>query len=181
VEREVIMNLTAVSGGTLLFRLWRHNFTTAFEQVGGACEEIVHRLVKEIDLGNELEKVVTGLKEEFGDEFNKVSADVWNFLTDKAEAEAYDKIKMAPKGQGVVVHGVLHRWFTDVSGLSLAEQARMLTHPARPKREEELAEHVEMWQDNMRRLEADGQSLSWRPSSDQRAENAHGRQGQRVF
>ncbi len=41
-----------------------------------------------------------------------------------------------------------------MSGLGLAEQARMLMHPAPPKREVELAEHVEMWQDKVRRLEA---------------------------
>jgi hypothetical protein len=32
----------------------------------------------------------------------------------------------------------LHRRFTDVFGLDFVEQARMLTHPAPPKREEEL-------------------------------------------
>ncbi len=62
-------------------------------------EEIVHRLAKEIDLGEDLEKVVTGLREEFGDMFNKVSGYVWNILIDKAETEAYDKIKMVPEGQ----------------------------------------------------------------------------------
>ncbi len=65
-----------------------------------------------------------------------------NILIDKAEMEAYDKIKMVPKGQGIFAHGVLYRWFTDVSGLGLVEQARMLMHPAPPKREEELVEHV---------------------------------------
>ena len=95
-------------------------------------------MVKEIDLGKDLEKVVTTLKSEYGDEFDKVSGDMWNVLIDKAEAGAYDKIK----GQGVVACGVLYRWFTDVSGLGLAEQARMLMHPAPPKREEDLAEHV---------------------------------------
>ncbi len=50
----------------------------------------------------------------------------------------------------------LYRWFTDASGLGLAEQARMLMHRIQPKREEELAEHVEMWQDKMRRLEPHG-------------------------
>ncbi len=48
---------------------------------------------------------------------------------------------------------------SDVSGLVLAEQARMLMHPSPPKREEDLAEHVEMWQDNMRRLEAHGEEF----------------------
>ena len=50
-----------------------------------------------------------------------------------------------------------------VSGLGLAEQARMLMHPAPPKREEELADHVEMWQDNMRRLETQGDEFKLAP------------------
>ncbi len=66
---------------------------------------------------------------------------------------------MVPKGQGAVAYGVLYGWFTDVSGLGLATQARMLMHPAPPKREEELAEHVEMWLSKVRRLEAHGEDL----------------------
>ena len=119
-------------------------------------------MVKEIDLGKELGKVVATLKDEY-EEFEKVSGDVWNVLIDKAEAEAYDKIKMVPKGQEVVAYGVLYRWFTDVSGLGLAEQARMLMAPTAPKREEDLAEHVEMWQDKMRRLEAHGEEFRLAP------------------
>ncbi len=76
---------------------------------------------------------------------------------------AYDKIKMVPKGQGVVVYGVLRPWFTDVSNLGSAEQARMLMHPAPPKREEGLAEHAEMGQDKMRHLEAPGDQLKQAP------------------
>ena len=45
----------------------------------------------------------------------------------------------------------------------LAEQARMLMHPAPPKKEEDLAEHVEMWQDKMRRLEAHGDGFKMAP------------------
>ncbi len=58
----------------------------------------------------------------------------------------------------------LHRWFTEVSGLGLTEHARMLMHPAPPKREEELAEHVEMWQGKMRRLEAHGDEFKMPPA-----------------
>ncbi len=39
----------------------------------------------------------------------------------------------------------------------------MLTHPASPKREEELADHVGMWQDKMRRFEAHGDEFSMPP------------------
>ena len=60
---------------------------------------------------------------------------------------------------------MLRRWFADVSGLGLAEQAQMLMHPTQPKREEESAEHVEMWQGKMRRLETHGDEFSYHPSS----------------
>ncbi len=66
------------------------------------------------------------------------------YLT-KAEKEAYDKIRMEPKFQGVVAYGVLYRCFTDVSGLVLAERALILMRPAPTQREEELAEHMEKW------------------------------------
>ncbi len=36
-------------------------------------------------------------------------------------------------------------------------------HPTPPKREEELAEHVEMWQDKMRRLVAHGEEYELAP------------------
>jgi hypothetical protein len=101
-------------------------------------------------------KLATRLTGEYGDEFDKVSGDVWSASIDTAEMKAYDKIKMVPKSQGVVAYGVLRRCFADVPGLGLACPARMLTHPLPPGREEELAEHVEMRQDKTRRLEAHG-------------------------
>ncbi len=39
----------------------------------------------------------------------------------------------------------------------------MLMHPAPPKREEELAEHVEMWQDKVRRPDAQGDEFKLMP------------------
>jgi hypothetical protein len=72
-------------------------------------------------------------------------------LLDKAEFE------------GITANRVLYRWFTDVSGLGLAEQARMLMHPSPPKKEEELAAYVEMWQDKMRRLEVHGEAFKLAP------------------
>ncbi len=66
---------------------------------------------------------------------------------------------MVHKEDGDTAYGVRYCWFADVSGLGLAEQARMLMHPSPPKKEEELAEYVETWQDKMRRLEAHGEEF----------------------
>ena len=40
----------------------------------------------------------------------------------------------------------------------------MLMHPAPPQREEVLAEHAEMWQDEMRRLEANMDEFKLAPA-----------------
>ena len=40
----------------------------------------------------------------------RVSGDVWNILLGRAENEAYDKIKMVHKGEGITAYGVLYRW-----------------------------------------------------------------------
>ncbi len=73
--------------------------------------------MQEIDLGKEFDKIVTRLKEECGDVFALASGDVWYVSIDKAEMEAYDKIKMVRKGEGINAYGVIYHWFTDVSGL----------------------------------------------------------------
>ncbi len=46
MEHKVVMNLRAVSGDKSLFRQWRHKFTTSLGQIGGAPDEIFHRLVE---------------------------------------------------------------------------------------------------------------------------------------
>ena len=52
----------------------------------------------------------------YGDMLWEASADIWKVLVDKTEAEAYDKIKMIPAGEGMRAYGVVYRWFTDASG-----------------------------------------------------------------
>ena len=104
MEHEVIMNLRMVNGDKSLFRQWHQRFVTALGQVEGSHEEIIQHLVKETDLGKELKKIAEQLRITYGGEFARISRDVWNILMDKAENEAYDKIKMIPKGQGVVAY-----------------------------------------------------------------------------
>ncbi len=103
-----------------------------------AHEEIVQQLVKETDLGKELDKVVENLRITYGEEFERVSGDVWNILLDKAENEVHDKNKIVHKGEWISAHGVFYRWFTDMSGFRFVEQARMMMHPSPPKRKKHL-------------------------------------------
>ncbi len=86
MEHRVIHNLTVVSGHRSLFRLWLHKFATALGHVKEPYEEIVRRVAREIDLGKELDVVMYTLQAVYGEVFYEGRH--------KAEAEAYDKIKM---------------------------------------------------------------------------------------
>ncbi len=115
----MIQNLRAVNGDKSLLWQWHQKLTSALGPVGAAHEEIAHRLVREIDLEKEMEKAVTGLQADYEDELEKVSGGEWNILIDEADMEAYNKIKMVPKGQRVVAYGAMYRRLTDVSSLGL--------------------------------------------------------------
>ena len=146
-----------------MFRQWHQQFLSAIGQVNPRYEELLSIMIKEIDLGRDLEKIVEDGENTAGDVWRSAAGDVYKVLIDKAEEEAYDKIKMVKSGDGMRAYGVMYRWFTDVSGLGLAEQARILMHPEPAKKEEDLAEAVESWQDKLRRLENHGDEYKLPP------------------
>jgi hypothetical protein len=62
MEHKVIQYFRAVNGDRSLLMQWHKKFTTALGQVTGENEEISQRLIRWIDVGNELEKVVTAVR-----------------------------------------------------------------------------------------------------------------------
>ncbi len=90
----MVTNLGCFNGDMSLFRQRHQRFITGLGQHDQVREEIAQHLVKETDLGKEVDKVVEDLRVTYGGEFVRTSGDVWNILLDKAENEAYDKIKM---------------------------------------------------------------------------------------
>ena len=81
---------------------------------------------------------------------------MYSIIIDKAENEAYDKIRSITDKDGVSAYLTLYRWFTEISGLGLTSQAMKLMHPDPPKREEDIAEVLDIWVERVRRLEAHG-------------------------
>ena len=93
MEYRVINNLRAVNGDKRMFRQWHQKFTTAIGQASPRYEEMVHYMVREIDLGKDLRSVMTKVGTAYGEMTEGASRDIWKVLIDKSEAEAYDKIK----------------------------------------------------------------------------------------
>ncbi len=62
MEHKVITNLRCVTGDKPLFRQLHQRFVASLGQYDQVHEEIVQHLVKETDLGKELDKVVEELR-----------------------------------------------------------------------------------------------------------------------
>ncbi len=58
--------------------------------------------------------------------------------------------------EGIRGYAILYRWFTEISGMGLAKQARRLMQPETPKKEEEIAQPIEEWEMRLNRLAAHG-------------------------
>ncbi len=74
-----------VSGGTPIFRQRHRKLTTAPGQVKGDCEEIIHRLVREIDLGKDVDKDMSMLDGDYGPALKEAFGDTCHCFIDKAE------------------------------------------------------------------------------------------------
>ena len=65
---------------------------------------------------------------------------LYTIITDKVEGYAYNKMRSVGVREGILGYSVLYRWYTEISGLGLTEQAQKLMRPESPKKEEDMAE-----------------------------------------
>ena len=62
--------------------------------------------LRKLTPGKDLESVLRRLGEVYGDAWDDAAGDVYKVLIDKAEAEAYENIKMVKPGDGMTADGV---------------------------------------------------------------------------
>ena len=76
-------------------------------------------------------------------------------LVDKAEGKISTNIgNHLPDAQadGIDIYAPVFKWFTETSGLGLAEKARRLMDRSRARKEEEIGERLEEWEEKCNRL-----------------------------
>ena len=157
LEYKAMQFLKPLSGDKGLFRQWHQKFVSAAYTVKEEFGELLKKLAMELDVGIKMDDLRKIIEDEFDSDFlDEWSLNLYTVLMDKAEGDAYDKIKGISGRDGIECYARVYRWFTEVSGLGLAEQARKLMHPTPPKREDELAGCVDAWCEGIRRLEGHG-------------------------
>ena len=78
--------------------------------------------------------------------------DIRSTLIDKAAGDIHTRITNAKMRSGAYLYADIYKWFTETSGLGLAEQAVKLIAPDPVKKEEDLAEALEQWESKCNRL-----------------------------
>ena len=157
LEYKAIQFMKPLTGDKRLFRQWHQKFVSAVYTVQEEFGDILTKIAKELDMGAKPDEMQQMIRDEYDEELvDEISQSLYTILMDKSEGDAYDKIMGISNRDGLAGYGRIYRWFTEISGLGLAEQARRLMHPDAPKREDELAEFVDGWCERVRRLEAHG-------------------------
>ena len=157
LEYKAVQFLKPLTGDKGLFRQWHYKFVSAVYTIQEEFGDVMTKIAKELDMGAKPDEMRQTLQDEYDDGLlDEISQNLYTILMDKSEGDAYDKIKGISTRDGIVGYSRVYRWFTEISGLGLAEQARRLMHPEAPKREDELAEFVDGWCERVRRLEAHG-------------------------
>ena len=155
LEYKAMQFMKPLTGDKTGFRQWHQKFVSAAYTVQEEFGDMIRSIAADLDTGSKVDEIRQKLEEKYGDEFmDEWSAKLYTVLMDKSEGEAYDKIKGVSGRDGVEGYAKVYQWFTEISGLGLAEQARRLMHPEPPKTEEKLAEYVDAWCEGNRRLEA---------------------------
>ncbi len=79
MEHKVIVNLRMVNGDNPCSAKGTRGLSVRWVRWAEHVE-IIQQLARERDLGRELDKVVVNLRSNYGEEFGRVSGDVWNIL-----------------------------------------------------------------------------------------------------
>ena len=90
--------------------------------------------------------------------------DLLNVRMEKAAGTVNTRVTNGEAKGGIHVYTEVYKWFTETSGLGLAEQARKLMHLDPVKKEEELADRIEDWVQKVDRLSRHGSDYEMAPA-----------------
>ena len=107
---------------------------------------------------------VMGIGDMDGLDVEMLDRDIINVLLEKAAGTVSTKVTNGEAKGGIHVYTEVYKWFTETSGLGLAEQARKLMHPEPVKKEDELADRLEDWIQKVDRLARHGSDYELAPA-----------------
>ena len=108
--------------------------------------------VEESDLSSSWPNDVLGNHKLEPEDRGQLDKDLRCVLIEKAAGTVHTRVMNAESRGGMYTYLNVYKWFTETSGLGLAEQSNKLMNPPPAKKEDEIAERVEEWTQQCDRL-----------------------------
>ena len=171
-DMKVIDRLKILGEDKTKFREWNDKLINALGQCyKGSIRELFEAVNKSMDLikGNYLIKdfkeamvnPLLGLDPNIGDYLTK---DLWFILCEKTEGEANRRIKGAGvKGNGLAAYMRIYSWYAGTTSMALNERSKLIMNPTPPLKEENLADALDQWHEQLETLEQHGINYELNP------------------
>jgi len=108
MEYKSVQYLKPLVGDKSMFRQWHQKFVTALYAIDEDFGDIVKNIEVLCDTGTKPDDMVGTLEEKFG-EATDYSKKLYTVLMDKAEGEAFEKIRMVGDHQGILAYAKVYR------------------------------------------------------------------------
>ena len=128
------------------YKEWHSKFSNTVGQVRPGGKDVILWLNKfqgdtdDIEIGD----VLTQIGKEVKWDRNQISDDLYAILLSKTSGDIALKVQSSGN-DGLTAHVKIRRWFTDVSGMALAERRRQVICPAQVKKDEDVAAAIGKW------------------------------------
>ena len=103
-------------------------------------------------------------------DIEELSVDLSFLLVDKAKVGS-DILQRIPNLQsqgGIRMYVEVYKFFTETSGRGLSQEVMKLMKPGQAKKESDIAEEIEAWEEHMNRLARHGKEYELPPCSSRR-------------
>ena len=88
---------------------------------------------------------------------NKMDEDLYCLLVEKCQdVTSETRVKSVPQGEGVRAYMKLREWYLGASGQATQVKLQPVMLPNEPKNEEDIADAIDKWREQMRQLEGLG-------------------------
>jgi hypothetical protein len=155
LDSKVIMNLKSM-GTKGNVREWNEELINALAITIKGSRDCMKKIMSNLDQGSQDPLEEQEWNQEFkeqGIQWKQFNESLYCILVDKCEEEALTRVRSVGQGQGIQAYSEVYKWFSGITGITVAARIGKIMTPAAPKKDEELADAIDRWQESQRQLQ----------------------------
>ena len=157
-ESRSIANLKTLGSDRTEFRQWNERLINAVTQAMGIpWRSFMKKVMESLDVNRKLltnEEVEKEAEMAEIENIEGAAENLYYVLVEKTEGDAALRVSSVEPGEGMQAYMKVYLWFAGTTGLALTEISRMVMQPVPPKNDFEIADALEKWMEQERRVRA---------------------------